>query len=57
MFLLVFISFVLFFYALIYYIKIRRMYKFADDLPGPEGLPILGVATEFNSLNREGGKF
>lgn len=33
------------------------MYKFADDLPGPEGLPILGVATEFNSLNREGGKF
>lgn len=34
--------------------KIRRMYKFADALPGPEGLPILGVATEFNSLNREG---
>lgn len=31
------------------------MYKFADVLPGPEGLPILGVATEFNALNREGG--
>uniref|UniRef100_A0A336LJB7 CSON006017 protein n=1 Tax=Culicoides sonorensis TaxID=179676 RepID=A0A336LJB7_CULSO len=53
MFLIVFTSFVLFFYALIYYIKIRRLYKFTDNLPGPKGIPILGVATEFNCLNRE----
>lgn len=54
MYILVFLCFVLFFYALIYFSKLRKIYKFASNLPGPKGIPIFGVALEFNAVNREG---
>lgn len=52
MFPIVLAVFVLIFFGLISYIKIRLKYKFAEKLPGP-GIPFFGILFEVNGMSDE----